>query len=115
MWLVIKFVEEDLVEAVPKSWFREDRNECFWPPNTIPVDKVSKMILSNACPIDDSWKLYPVEVLGTYGKLRCCNKCSFYLFHTKSFSYFTVDFCVQLKKQLSNLEYMTYYYFFSKH
>jgi len=48
MWLVIKFVEEDLVEAVPKSWFREDRNECFWPPNTIPVDKVSKMILSNA-------------------------------------------------------------------
>lgn len=31
-WLVVKFDEEETVEAVPHTWYIEKTCQCYWPP-----------------------------------------------------------------------------------
>lgn len=66
-WNVVIFTKEDKVEAVPNNWCITTSSECFWPPHSFKTDKIFKLIESKAEP-DTNWKVYPMKLLGTYGK-----------------------------------------------
>lgn len=58
-WYIVKFVEENSVEAVPCNWFKDFSN-CFWPPyNKI---KTAEAIKCRESP-SKSWKLYKFKIL----------------------------------------------------
>jgi len=61
---VIKFTDENSVEAVPSSWIRS--KHCFWPP--FQRDKVIQAIRKNKEP-DMDWPLHEVTIFrnSTYG------------------------------------------------
>ena len=65
-WYVVKFVEENSVEAVPCNWFK-DYNNCFWPPyNKI---KTAEAIKCRESP-SKSWKLHKLKILS---KKKICD------------------------------------------
>lgn len=66
-WHVIIFIKENSVEAVPASWFVDQTNECFWPPESYKADKILKLIISKADPEPD-WKVFQAKLVGTYGE-----------------------------------------------
>lgn len=65
-WTVIKFSEENSVEAVPTTWLVGSEN-CYWPP--FPQDKVLQAIRRHDPP-NTCWPLHQAEVFrcGTYGE-----------------------------------------------
>lgn len=65
MWTVVRFEDENVVEAVPTTWI--SNNTCYWPPYTI--EKVLKAIKDHAV-CDRSWTSYEVYILknSTSGK-----------------------------------------------
>lgn len=44
-WTVIKFIEDNCVQAVPTKWIKN--NECYWPPFT--NEKISLAIKKLVC------------------------------------------------------------------
>lgn len=58
-WYIVKFLEENSVEAVPVNWFK-DLNHCYWPPYKDTV--VAEAIRLNEVP-SKSWKLYNCKLL----------------------------------------------------
>ncbi|CAH1119034.1 unnamed protein product [Phaedon cochleariae] len=64
-WAVVKFSDEDAVEAVPRSWYIEASEECFWPPANYKREKIVKLIERNGSPLSD-WKVYTALMLGYY-------------------------------------------------
>ncbi|KAL5237318.1 hypothetical protein ACI65C_004728 [Semiaphis heraclei] len=58
-WYVVKFLEENSVEAVPCNWFK-DYSNCFWPPyNKL---KTAEAIKCRETP-SKSWKLFKLKIL----------------------------------------------------
>lgn len=43
-WYVVKFEDEDTVEAVPKTWYSKDTKECNWPPSHWNSNKINDFI-----------------------------------------------------------------------
>lgn len=66
MWLVVKFIEENSVEVVPGTWYITEDKMCAWPHN----EKRSAIysFIKSKCYPKDNWKMYPVKILGQYGK-----------------------------------------------
>lgn len=67
-WVVVKFVKENKVEAVPRSWFLQFKKYCYWPPPSFSSKKVIKIIEFEEKPTYETWPSYPAELLGEYGK-----------------------------------------------
>lgn len=63
-WTVVKFIDENSVEAVPSSWIFNDL--CYWPPFN--RDKVITAIRKNENP-NTHWPSYKVSIFrnGTFG------------------------------------------------
>jgi len=61
-WTVVRFEDENVVEAVPTTWI--SNNTCCWPPYTI------EKVLKDYAECDRSWANYEVYVLknSTSGK-----------------------------------------------
>lgn len=66
-WTVVKFTDENSVEAVPTSWI--NNKQYFWPP--FQRDKVIQAIRKNEEP-DMDWPLYEMTIFrnSTYGTLE---------------------------------------------
>lgn len=64
-WTVVKFKDENVVEAVPTTWI--NNGKCYWPSYT--ADKMLKAIKDHDDP-DFSWTSYKVYVFkdSTFGK-----------------------------------------------
>lgn len=64
-WTVVKFIDEDSVEAVPTTWIQG--NSCFWPPLTQQkvVTAIKNHEVANTC-----WPSYEITFFknGTFGK-----------------------------------------------
>ncbi|CAH0549539.1 unnamed protein product [Brassicogethes aeneus] len=58
-WKVVKFLNEDQVEAVPTSWITEDLEYCYFPRET----ENFKKAIRQCFPVKPFWKKYAVEVL----------------------------------------------------
>ncbi|KAK5645114.1 hypothetical protein RI129_006414 [Pyrocoelia pectoralis] len=56
-WQVVKFLQENSVEAVPSNWINGDK--CYWPPynNT---KRVQQATIKREPPVPDLWKSYDV-------------------------------------------------------
>lgn len=66
-WIVVLFIEENTVEAVPISWLHD--NLCYWPPYT--GKRLKQAISICEKPVLGSWPLFKVRQLGhghIYGK-----------------------------------------------
>jgi len=67
-WCVVKFDDENTVEAVPDIWYMKNDSQCYWPsedtPKHIVVDFIKKKQSSAA-----HWALYEANLLGSYGKI----------------------------------------------
>ncbi|KAJ8974682.1 hypothetical protein NQ317_019838 [Molorchus minor] len=64
MWLVVKFIDEDSVEAIPKMWYIKTSKECYWPSER-KREKVRAMIKRKEYPKSD-WSTFKVHILGEY-------------------------------------------------
>lgn len=66
-WTVVRFEDENVVEAVPTSWITNGR--CYWPPYT--TEKTLKAIKDHV-DFNSSWASYEVYVFknSTSGKKR---------------------------------------------
>jgi len=71
-WIVVHFIKENLVEAVPVAWVHDDT--CYWPPYT-----GKKLIHSVAVcekPVLGVWPLFKIRKVGNrriYSKLYLKN------------------------------------------
>jgi len=68
-WLVVRFKEENTIEAVPKKWFLKKESACYWPPKSYDNAAIKAAIKNQHNP-DTRWTKYGVILLGTYGKYR---------------------------------------------
>lgn len=73
-WLVVRFKEEDTVEAVPKTWFLSKESVCYWPPKSYNNAAIKTLIKKKHNP-GSTWIKYKAIILGTYGK--------YYLYYVK--------------------------------
>ncbi|XP_036151074.1 uncharacterized protein LOC114254085 [Monomorium pharaonis] len=64
-WLVIKFDDEDAVEAVPNTWYIDKNSQCYWPPKGTIQHVIIDFIKKKHLPTTD-WMLYKASCLGTY-------------------------------------------------
>lgn len=64
-WTVVKFVNDNSVEAVPTNWITD--NICLWPP--YPTEKLSYSIRKHEQPCS-TWDKFKVEIFSNavYGK-----------------------------------------------
>lgn len=65
-WVVVRFIDEEAVEAVPIEWCKNS-NECSWPPKNFQKSKISHYIKNGYLPKAD-WNVFPCVLLGEYGK-----------------------------------------------
>lgn len=68
-WLVVRFKEDNTVEAVPKKWFLTKESTCYWPPKSYDNAAIKASIKNQHSP-DSRWMKYEAIILGTYGKCR---------------------------------------------
>jgi len=63
-WTVVRFIDEDTVEAVPSSWIVENR--CYWP---FKNEKIMATIRKNEQP-NTCWPSYEISIFrnSTFGK-----------------------------------------------
>ncbi|XP_011883235.1 PREDICTED: uncharacterized protein LOC105570554 [Vollenhovia emeryi] len=59
-WIVVHFIDENVVEAVPKLWLHD--NLCYWPPYT--GNKLRNAMNTCEKPVFGSWPLFKVRELG---------------------------------------------------
>ncbi|XP_029170306.1 uncharacterized protein LOC114939994 isoform X1 [Nylanderia fulva] len=62
-WLVVKFDDEETVEAVPNTWYKN--SQCYWPPEGTVQHVIIDLIKKKHLPTTD-WMLYRASSLGTY-------------------------------------------------
>ncbi|KAF5300542.1 hypothetical protein FQR65_LT09163 [Abscondita terminalis] len=64
-WTVVKFIEDDSVQAVPTKWLIKN-NKCYWPPYS--QDRLIQAI-KKCEPHIDNWPMYEVQMFrnSTYG------------------------------------------------
>lgn len=63
VWLVVLFVDENLVEIIPKKWYIASIGKCYWPNNGSKVIESIKKCITPC----STWATYATEVLGEYG------------------------------------------------
>lgn len=70
MWTVVKFRDEDAVEAVPSKWILN--NQCYWPPFS--KEKLITAIKKNEEP-NTHWPLHDIVPLrnSSYGMHITCS------------------------------------------
>jgi len=88
-WYVVKFEDEETVEAVPKIWYSEDTKECKWPPTYWNSKKINDFIKFRKAPQYD-WNSHRVVILGTYGKI-CVLYNIFFIYITKYMSILLIE------------------------
>lgn len=64
-WTIVRFIDEDTVEAVPTSWI--EQNRCYWPP--LKNEKIMAIIRRNERP-NTCWPSYEISIFrnSTFGK-----------------------------------------------
>nr|XP_012217720.1 PREDICTED: uncharacterized protein LOC105669381 isoform X1 [Linepithema humile] len=72
-WLVVRFKEEDTVEAVPKTWFLSKESACYWPSKSYDNAAIKALIKKKHNP-GSTWIKYEAIVLGTYDDLKIAKK-----------------------------------------
>ncbi|GAB1862851.1 hypothetical protein CAJAP_03930 [Camponotus japonicus] len=72
-WLVVRFKEDNIVEAVPKKWFLTKESTCYWPPKSYNNAAIKASIKNQHSP-DSRWMKYEAIILGTYGDLNIAKK-----------------------------------------
>jgi len=66
MWIVVHFLNEDAVEAVPETWYRRTEKTCAWP---LLSKKSKKYIEKKDYPNEKNYQWLPARILGRkYGK-----------------------------------------------
>lgn len=68
-WIIVYFVDDNVVEAVPSNWVSDDT--CYWPPYK--GSKVMQAISSCTSPTIGEWQLCNIRQLANgkkYGKFR---------------------------------------------
>lgn len=68
MWIVVHFLNEDTVEAVPDTWYRKRDKLCAWPL----ISKNSKKCIENKdYPNEENYRWLPAKILGRqYGNYK---------------------------------------------
>ncbi|XP_064464278.1 uncharacterized protein LOC135375523 [Ornithodoros turicata] len=61
LWVIVEFLGEEKISAVPKPWLNENESECKWP-TTMPDQKRDDMIQRYRQP--GRWKSFAVRVIG---------------------------------------------------
>lgn len=74
-WTVVKFIDEDSVEAVPTNWIIDGK--CYWPP--FHPNKLRAAIQKNEA-ANTQWPLYKVSIFrnSTFGNYICILYMSIY-------------------------------------
>ncbi|XP_029158098.1 uncharacterized protein LOC114930785 [Nylanderia fulva] len=72
-WLVVRFKEDDTVEAIPKKWFLLKESACYWPPQNYDTTAIKAAIKNEYSP-DSNWMKYGAIILGTYGDLKLAKR-----------------------------------------
>lgn len=69
-FVVVEFCHEKVLGIVLKDWIRVVNNDVFayWPPYYKEGKKLEKAIRSKETPNTNSWTLYPVTNIGSFGK-----------------------------------------------
>lgn len=67
-WYVVKFEDEEAVEAIPKTWYSKDTKECKWPPLHWNAKEINDSIKFRKTP-QYEWTRHKVIILGSYGKM----------------------------------------------
>lgn len=64
LWTVVRFIDEDTVEAVPSTWIIN--NKCYWPP--FQMEKTVAVIKKHAEP-NTCWPSYNITIFrnSSYG------------------------------------------------
>lgn len=66
MWIVVHFLNEDSVEAVPETWYKKKEKTCAWP---LSSKKTKKCIEKKDYPDNINYHWLPARMLGRkYGK-----------------------------------------------
>lgn len=71
-WAIVRFINEDAVEAVPIEWCKNS-NACFWPPKNFQKTKIAHYIKNCYSPKAD-WKIFPCVSLGEYDDFDIAQK-----------------------------------------
>lgn len=66
-WYIVKFENENAVDAVPKSWSK-NKKDCLWPPSHWSTTKINDYIKLEKPPEKD-FVSYKAVILGSYGKI----------------------------------------------
>lgn len=61
MWVVVHFVDDNAVEAVPETWYKNKNKTCAWP---IISKNSKKHIVKQDYPDENNYMWYPARVLG---------------------------------------------------
>lgn len=61
MWIVVHFLNDDSVEAVPETWYNRKEKLCAWPL----LSKTSKRCIEKkAYPNENNYEWLPARILG---------------------------------------------------
>jgi len=66
-YLVVEFIEDNSIEAVPASWFRKKEATCAWP-TTKNSNIINKYVELKSIPNDIEYIYHAAKVLKTSGK-----------------------------------------------
>ncbi|CAL1672885.1 unnamed protein product [Lasius platythorax] len=73
-WFVVKFDDENTVEAVPNTWYMKKKFQCYWPPEGTTKSAIINLIKNKHSPEANNWMLYGASILGTYAAVRLNKK-----------------------------------------
>lgn len=68
VWVVVSIADDMSVAVVPNIWIKKTPNgcvTCYWPPRT---KNASALVKMRREPVDESWSIYDVKILGSFGK-----------------------------------------------
>lgn len=68
MWIVVHFLNEDTVEAVPDIWYQRKNKLCAWP---LKSKNYKKLIEKKDYPNEENYEWLPARILGRqYGNYK---------------------------------------------
>ncbi|CAL1687012.1 unnamed protein product [Lasius platythorax] len=73
-WFVVKFDDENTVEAVPNTWYMKKKFQCYWPPEGTTKSAIINLIKNKHSPEANNWMLYGASILGTYGTYKVAQR-----------------------------------------
>ncbi|GAB1865767.1 DUF4806 domain-containing protein [Camponotus japonicus] len=73
-WFVVKFDDENTVEAVPNTWYMKKKFQCYWPPEGTTKSDIINLIKNKHPPETNNWMLYGASILGTYGTYKIAQR-----------------------------------------